>query len=245
MNLCHRGVLDNPTCEACSLSNETSGHLFWDFTSARETWEAAGIPIDLRGVQYREFIDLLWHLIFVQHVGMNLLKFVITTAWCKWFRRNKTRLGAPQQSCREIIHKARTMLEDVRLAHLRIPQHKDAADIRWTPPDFPKYKVNTDVAVFSNTKAVGIGVVVRDHEGAVIAALSKRLSLPLGPLEAEAKARMKQSPLPEKLDYKMLSSKPAQPSSIMLSLVRPSLRFPLTTLLPTFSTNCKNSEDLN
>ena len=188
MNLCHRGVLDNPTCEACSLSNETSGPLFWDCTSARETWEAAGIPIDLRGVQYREFIDLLWHLIFVQHVGMNLLKFVITTAWCKWFRRNKTRLGAPQQSCREIIHKARTMLEDVRLAHLRIPQHKDAADIRWTPPDFPKYKVNTDVAVFSNTKAVGIGVVVPDHEGAVIAALSKRLSLPLGPLEAEAKA---------------------------------------------------------
>ena len=35
---------------------------------------------------------------------------------------------------------------------------------------------------------MGIGVVVRDHEGAVIVALSKRLSLPLGPLEAEAKA---------------------------------------------------------
>ena len=29
---------------------------------------------------------------------------------------------------------------------------------------------------------------VRDHEGAVIAALSECLSLPLGPLEAEAKA---------------------------------------------------------
>ena len=40
-----------------------------------------------------------------------------------------------------------------------------------------------DAAVFSNTKAVGIGVVVRDHE-----ALSKRIQLPLGPLEAEAKA---------------------------------------------------------
>ena len=40
-----------------------------------------------------------------------------------------------------------------------------------------------DAAVFSNTKAVEIGVVVRDHE-----ALSKRIQLPLGPLEAEAKA---------------------------------------------------------
>ncbi|XP_050277981.1 uncharacterized protein LOC126719476 [Quercus robur] len=64
----------------------------------------------------------------------------------------------------------------------------DATDIHWIPLDFPKYKVNTDAAVFSNTKAVGIGVVVCDHKGEVIAALSKRLSLPLGPLEAEAKA---------------------------------------------------------
>ncbi|KAL0007875.1 hypothetical protein SO802_009377 [Lithocarpus litseifolius] len=85
--------------------------------------------------------------------------------------KNKTRLGAPRQSCRDIIHKARTVLEEVSLAHLRTPQHKEAADIRWTPSDFPKYKVNTDAAIFSNTKAVGIGVVVRDHEGAVIAAL--------------------------------------------------------------------------
>ena len=119
---------------------------------------------------------------------MDLLEFVITTTWCMWFSQNKTRLGAPRQSCREIIHKARTMLEDIRLGHLRIPQHMDATDIHWIPLDFPKYKVNTDAAVFSNTKAVGIGVVVCDHKGEVIAALSKRLSLPLGPLEAEAKA---------------------------------------------------------
>ena len=115
VNLCHHGVLDNPTCEACGLSDEASGHLFWDCTSACETWEAAGIPIDLRGVQYREFIDLLWHLIFVQHVGKDLLEFVITTAWCMWLSRNKTILGAPRQSCREIIHKACTMREDVDL----------------------------------------------------------------------------------------------------------------------------------
>ena len=52
----------------------------------------------------------------------------------------------------------------------------------------PRYKVNTDAAVFSNLKAIRIGVVICDHEGSVIAALSKHLPLPLGPLEAEAKA---------------------------------------------------------
>lgn len=33
-----------------------------------------------------------------------------------------------------------------------------------------------------------MGVVVRDHKGGVMAALSKLLHYPLGPLEAEAKA---------------------------------------------------------
>ena len=36
--------------------------------------------------------------------------------------------------------------------------------------------------------SVGIGVIVRDHVGDVLAALSTQLPLPLGPLEAEAKA---------------------------------------------------------
>ena len=59
---------------------------------------------------------------------------------------------------------------------------------RWIPPDYPWYKINVDAAVFSNKKAVGIGVVVRYHEGSVLAALSKGIPLPLGPLAAEAKA---------------------------------------------------------
>ena len=35
---------------------------------------------------------------------------------------------------------------------------------------------------------VGIGVIICDHEGSVIAALSQHLRLPLGPLEAKTKA---------------------------------------------------------
>ena len=54
--------------------------------------------------------------------------------------------------------------------------------------DFPWYEINTDAAVFSASKFVGVGVVVCDHEGSVLAALSKRMPLPLGPLEAKAKA---------------------------------------------------------
>ena len=55
-------------------------------------------------------------------------------------------------------------------------------------PKPPWYKANMDGAMFSQQKEAGIGVVIRDHHGAVVAALSKKLKVPLGAIEVEAKA---------------------------------------------------------
>ena len=51
-----------------------------------------------------------------------------------------------------------------------------------------KKKVIVDGAVFSQSRQTGVGVVIRDHEREVIAALSKQIHQPLRPLEIEAKA---------------------------------------------------------
>ena len=58
----------------------------------------------------------------------------------------------------------------------------------WTPLHNPWYKVNIDSAIFQHFDAVGIGVVVWDHIGQCVAAMSKKLWVPLGPLEVETKA---------------------------------------------------------
>ena len=50
------------------------------------------------------------------------------------------------------------------------------------------YKVNVDGAIFSAKKEAGIGIVVRDSQGLVMAAMSLKVKAPLGPLEVEAKA---------------------------------------------------------
>ena len=49
-----------------------------------------------------------------------------------------------------------------------------------------KKKVNVDGAVFSQSCQAGVGVVIRDYEGEVIA--RKQIHQPLGPWEIEAKA---------------------------------------------------------
>ena len=58
----------------------------------------------------------------------------------------------------------------------------------WNPPKQGWYKVNTDGAVFRETGSCGIGVVVRNEKGQIMGALCRRLELPLGALEVEAKA---------------------------------------------------------
>ena len=77
--------------------------------------------------------------------------------------------------------KAPFLLMEYQDAHLRPMLFKDATDNRWVSPVFPWYKVNVDAAVFAHLGMVGIGVIICDHEGFVVAALSKRLPLPLGP----------------------------------------------------------------
>ena len=79
-------------------------------------------------------------------------------------------------------------MENFVLANHSTRPYKDSMEAMWQPPKPPWYKANMDGAVFSQQKETGIGVVIRDHHGAVVAALSKKIKVLLGAIEVEAKA---------------------------------------------------------
>ena len=58
----------------------------------------------------------------------------------------------------------------------------------WIPPPEYVFKINVDGAVFADKKVVGVGVIIRDEKGKLEAAMSKKIPVPLGPVEAEAVA---------------------------------------------------------
>ena len=80
------------------------------------------------------------------------------------------------------------MLEEFRSANHKFQSPIVPHTLTWSPPNSPWYKINTNGAVFKQAQATSIDVVARDHDGQVIAAMSKKLWVPLGPLEVEAKA---------------------------------------------------------
>ena len=54
------------------------------------------------------------------------------------------------------------------------PTHRSL--VCWSPLPKVSFKANFDAALFDGTNSVGIGVVVRDHLGYVIAALCQRVN---------------------------------------------------------------------
>lgn len=158
--LCHRKVIDSPICEVCSLETESSGHLFWHCAKTYDIWPLSAFPLDMHGVHSHEFIDLLCHLRFAQHVGNDVLELIITHAWCIWYNRNQVRLGKPTQSVGMIINKAKAVIEEFQEANFTQSKPIVKEVDLWINPKPPWYKVNTDGAVFAQQQASGVGAVI-------------------------------------------------------------------------------------
>ena len=79
-------------------------------------------------------------------------------------------------------------LQEFNEANVGLPHLDRNHVVAWVPPFATWYKVNVDGAVFAAQKSVGVGVLICDSYGQVVAAISKKINAPLGPLEAEVKA---------------------------------------------------------
>ncbi|XP_030973303.1 uncharacterized protein LOC115993151 [Quercus lobata] len=55
-----------------------------------------------------------------------------------------------------------------------IPQ----VETKWQPPGVGLFKINFDGAVFEDRKLAGLGIVIHDESGMIIAALSQKILLP-------------------------------------------------------------------
>lgn len=76
--------------------------------------------------------------------------------------------------CREIIDEVKTILFEFRTFVQVSPLPCTLSPIQWCPPQVGNFKVNFDAAMFSDLNYVGIGTIIRDHNGDFFAGLSKQ-----------------------------------------------------------------------
>ena len=101
-------------------------------------------------------------------------------AWAIWQNRNEHRVGGKIKNGSAVVHGAMDYLLEYQACCMKVEEHKPRLVENWTPPPPRHYKINVDGAVFEAQKAAGIGILIRDAEGKVIGACSKKIKAPLG-----------------------------------------------------------------
>ena len=187
-NLFRRRITEDNVCAVCGSSEETTGHVLWHCHRAKEVWRETSLDADKALDGCTEFLDVLWYVRNVKKWLEEDVNLLVMTAWGIWTNRNEVNHGKSHKPGPVLARWTKELLEEYTLANHATRPFKVSVDERWQPPKPPWYKTNMDGAVFTQQKEAGIGVVIRDHHGAVVAALSKKLKAPLGAIEAEAKA---------------------------------------------------------
>ena len=70
----------------------------------------------------------------------------------------------------------------------------------WKRPDQETFKINFNGTIFTKDKCSGLGVIIRDKEGLVIASMAIRVPQQLQPIEIEALATNKALEFAKELD---------------------------------------------
>ncbi|KAK7860553.1 hypothetical protein CFP56_036752 [Quercus suber] len=106
-----------------------------------------------------------------------------------FLRRDRLRENQPAWPLNEVGERAIGLVREFfEVGKSEAVTRGAVAPVRWFRPPDGFYKVNFDAALFENLGCAGIGVAVRDSVGAIIAALSQRIPLPLPVEMAEAMA---------------------------------------------------------
>ena len=111
--------------------------------------------------------------------------------WTIWFRRNQLRTSSKPFPLSQIIPSARQTLQEFHEVHPAAPAQISTPHQprpKWEPPPTSLLKINFDGAIFRETEEAGLGVVIRDSHGQVLASLAEKIKLPSCSDEVEALA---------------------------------------------------------
>ena len=171
-----KGLIHSFSCQWCEMEPETLSHVLWQCTFAQKVWNACPVPIPSSCNENMSFRDFIVHCFDVLEVHQIAILF--TTAWEIWNARNRLHWDNKLSTVDDVWRKAAGMAIDFLDVGLRVQDPERPLNVplssRWRPPNQGNFKLNMDIFVDKKSKAVGIGVVIRDAHCYVLAALQQK-----------------------------------------------------------------------
>ena len=186
-NLLQRNITANALCDRCSSETKDTIHAIWGCAEVKSVWwemEHCRLFLAEKLVCFRD----LFQGILAQNIP-HLAELFAYISWNIWYNRNAQRVGTTAVTLERIYSDAVDRLHEFQMAQDNLVQQQVVAHpTHWLPPPPNQYKANSDGAIFKDSGTTGLGVVVRDSEGMVIAALLERIALPPTVEDVEALA---------------------------------------------------------
>ncbi|KAH9747206.1 reverse transcriptase domain-containing protein [Citrus sinensis] len=171
-NLREKRVMQEATCPICKKEIESTAHALLFCKFARKVWRYSSLGIDLKTEKFPDVITLLHHS-YHHHSNLNG-ELVASFLWVIWNARNNWLFKGKCDDPSRLIAKAMSTADCVK--RIKQPEQNFSLELtsmqqsQWSPPSEDWVKVNVDAAMDEQNNLAGLGAVIRNYRGEVVAA---------------------------------------------------------------------------
>ncbi|XP_075636584.1 uncharacterized protein LOC142608791 [Castanea sativa] len=189
-NLVKRKILIDDSCDHYHHDLENVLHALWQCPLLDPVWNSNPCWSFRASTQFSSFGDLVS---YMSKEGLNLELFA-QISWTIWFRKNQLRTSSKPFPVAHVIPDALAALSAFICAIPPKPPNcetRPPLHTKWKPLDPNSLKVNFDGAVFREDNMAGVGVIICDEKGQIIAFMAEKVPLSNSVATLEAIAAVK------------------------------------------------------
>ena len=186
MNMVTRGIDVDATCPICGKEGESTKHaLLYCKKICDVWWFWQSCPINLLA-ETNDVVDVALRIMEAR--TCHDLEIFFVTAWSIWYNRNQVAHETQGPPSVHIWGIAQQALNDYNVATAVNFLWQQPPEVGWSAPPSGLHKINGDGATSEDGRPSGVGVVIRDCRGVVVAASAKVLLAQYGVEVTEALA---------------------------------------------------------
>uniref|UniRef100_A0A2N9G1Q3 RNase H type-1 domain-containing protein n=1 Tax=Fagus sylvatica TaxID=28930 RepID=A0A2N9G1Q3_FAGSY len=158
------------SCQWCEDEPETSDHILWQCEFAQRVWSASSVNIPSGVNVNMTFTDFLE--CCLRELGSPEVEITMTIAWMLWVARNELKWEGVHSNVDDVCNRASVVaLEFLEYGgsesvDSKMPEGRGG----WSPPQLGSNKISIACHFGAASTRVGVGILIRDHEGLVVVA---------------------------------------------------------------------------
>jgi len=193
-NLLRKGVGVDDLCPCCMLEVESVIHVLWCCPGAQDVWGCGSALFQKCPYFFSDFPELISYLL--SKLNADLMSLFVLIFHRIWLRRNRLIFEGQFSPPLKVFSDASCLFDDFKRFNSKDSMGLASYSVRpnygklWKPLATGSIKVNWDASLNVNSELVGMGCVIRNGEGIVIAAKCCVCKAVVDPVCAEVMAAL-------------------------------------------------------